>query len=235
MKGKIRFLGHAFVEFTTAADKVVLFDPWTKDDGNPGCPVDKGEIARADLVLISHDHFDHAGSARAICEATGAQLGGPAQTVARLAGEGMSAESIVNFGMGYMVGGGIELDWVKTTAVPAFHSSDTACALGTIVQAGDGTCVYHAGDTCLFGDMEMWGRLYPIDVALLPIGGVFTMDAFQASEAVSLLKPKKVIPIHYASFPVVAATADAFKQLCAEKAPNVEVIDLKAGDSCDLG
>jgi len=234
MKGKIRFLGHAFVEFTTGDGKVVLFDTWTKDDGNPACPIDKSEIAKADLVLISHDHADHAASARSICETTGAMLGGPAQTVGRLAGEGMSADNIVNFGMGYMVGGGVEFDWVKTTAIPAFHSSDTACALGTIVQVKDGTCVYHAGDTCLFGDMEMWGRLYPIDVALLPIGGVFTMDAYQASEAVCLLKPKKVIPIHYASFPIVAATADEFKELCAKKARDVEVIDLKAGESCDL-
>jgi len=235
MKGQIRFLGHAFAEFTTGDGKVILFDPWAKDDGNPTCPVNKDEIKKADLVLISHDHADHAASARFICEATGGMLGGAVQTVARIAEEGLSTENIANFGMGYMVGGGVELDWVKTTSIPAFHSSDTACALGTIVQASDGTCVYHAGDTSLFGDMEMWGRLYPIDVALLPIGGIFTMDAYQASEAVCLLKPKKVIPIHYGSFPIIAPTADEFKELCAKKAPDVEVIALGAGESVDLG
>ncbi len=234
MKGKIRFLGHSFAEFTTGSGEVVLFDPWAKDDGNPGCPVNKDEITKADLVLVSHDHADHAASARAICETTGAKLGGPVQTIARFTDEGMKTEDTVNYGMGYMVGGGVALDWVKTTAVPAFHSSDTACALGTIVQAADGTTVYHAGDTCLYGDMEMWGRLYPIDVALLPIGGIFTMDAFQAAEAVALIKPQKVIPIHYASFPIIAPNADEFKELCAQKAPGVEVIALKAGESVDL-
>jgi len=78
------------------------------------------------------------------------------------------------------LGGGVQFDWVKVVSTPAFHSSDSACPLGTIVKASDGTTVYHAGDTCLFGDMALYAKLYPMDVALLPIGGVFTMDADQA-------------------------------------------------------
>ncbi len=234
MSGVIRYLGHAFVEFTTADNKVILFDPWTKDDGNPACPIGTQEIERADLVLVSHDHFDHVGSAMAICKNTGALLGGAVQTVRRLTEEGMGAEQVVNFGSGYMVGGGVDLDWVKVVSTPAFHSSDTACAIGTIVEAADGTTVYHAGDTSLFGDMELFGRLYPLDVALVPIGGVFTMDAYQASEAVRMLNPNLVIPIHYASFPIVAKTADEFVARCAEKAPHVKVVALSAGESMDI-
>jgi L-ascorbate metabolism protein UlaG (beta-lactamase superfamily) len=234
MSGAIRYLGHAFVEFTTADNKVILFDPWTKDDGNPACPVGTEEIERADLVLVSHDHFDHIGSAMAVCKNTGALLGGAVQTVRRLIEEGLSTEQVVNFGSGYMVGGGVELDWVKVVATPAFHSSDTACAIGTIARAADGTTVYHAGDTSLFGDMELFGRLYPLDVALVPIGGVFTMDAYQASEAVRMLNPKLAIPIHYASFPIVAKMADEFISRCAETASHVKVAALSSGERINI-
>ena len=234
MAGKIRWLGHAFVEFTTFDDKVILFDPWTKDDGNPACPVGLDQIERADLVLFSHDHGDHVASAAAICKKTGALLGGPVQSVGKLVAEGFSNEQVVNFGMCYMVGGGVEFDWVKVVSTPAFHSSDTACPVGTIVRAGDGTTVYHAGDTCLFGDMALYAKLYPMDVAILPIGGVFTMDAYQAGEAVKMIKPKLAVPIHYASFPIVVKTADAFLKQCAEKAPNVEVKALSVGESLNI-
>jgi L-ascorbate metabolism protein UlaG (beta-lactamase superfamily) len=234
-KGTIRWLGHAFVEFTTGDGKVVLFDPWTKDDGNPGSPVTLAEIERADLVLVSHDHFDHVASAAAICKKTGAFLGGPVQTVKRLVADGFDEQKVVNFGFGYMVGGGVTFDWVKVVSVPAMHSSDTACALGTVVQAPDGTTVYHAGDTSLFGDMEIWGRLYPLDLAMVPIGGVFTMDALQASEAVKLLKPRMALPIHYQSFPIIAQSADEFAGLCKEKAPSVKVLAPAAGAAVPLG
>jgi L-ascorbate metabolism protein UlaG (beta-lactamase superfamily) len=170
----------------------------------------------------------------AIAEKTGALVGGPVQTMRRLTEQGFKKDQVVNFGSGYMVGGGVQLDWVTVVSTPAFHSSDTACALGNIVRASDGTTVYHAGDTCLFGDMALYGRLYPMDVACLPIGGVFTMDAFQAAEAASLLKPKKVLPIHYASFPIIAKSAEAFAALCAEKAPGVEVAAVDAGSQVDL-
>jgi L-ascorbate metabolism protein UlaG (beta-lactamase superfamily) len=234
MSGTIRWLGHAFVEFTAADGKVILFDPWTKDAGNPSCPIEANEIKKADLVLFSHDHSDHVASAAAICSNTGALLGGPVQSVRRLIEEGFKGDQVVNFGMGYMVGGGVQLDWVKVTSTPAFHSSDTACALGNIVIAADGTTVYHAGDTCLFGDMGLYGKVYPMDVAIVPIGGVFTMDADQASEAVKLIKPKIAIPIHYASFPIIADSADDFINQCKEKAPDVEVKAPQVGESVNI-
>ena len=234
MSGVIRWLGHAFVEFTTSDGKVILFDPWTKDDGNPACPIGTDDIKQADLVLVSHDHSDHVASATAICTKTGALLGGPVQTVRRLTEEGFNAEQVVNFGSGYMVGGGVKLDWVEVTSTPAFHSSDTACAVGTIVRTTDGTTLYHAGDTSLFGDMELFGRLYPMDVAFLPIGGVFTMDAYQASEAVKMLKPKLAVPIHYASFPIIAKTADEFIKQCGEKAPTLKVTALLVGQALKI-
>lgn len=234
-KGTVRWLGHAFVEFTTATGKVVLFDPWTKEDGNPGTQVTLNDINRADLVLVSHDHFDHVASAVAICKKTGAFLGGPVQTVKRLIAEGFDESKVVNFGFGYMVGGGVKFDWIEVVSTPAMHSSDTACAVGTIVRAPDGTTLYHAGDTSIFSDMELWGKLYPLDLALLPIGGVFTMDAVQASEAVRLLKPKMAMPIHYKSFPIIASTAEEFVRLCREKAPEVKIVAPEVGEPIALG
>ncbi len=234
MSDKIRWLGHSFVELTTAGGRVIFFDPWTKDEGNPSCPLGTEDIPKADLVLVSHDHFDHVGSAIPICKKTGALLGGPVQTVKRMIGEGLSESQVVNFGYGYMVGGGVTFDWAKVVAIPAFHSSDTACALGNIVRITDGITVYHAGDTSVFGDMALFGRLYPLDVAMVPIGGVFTMDANQASEAVKLLKPKVAIPIHYGSFPIIAKTAEAFVGLCKEKAPDVKVVPLAPGETFSL-
>lgn len=233
-QGKVRWLGHAFVEFTTGDGKVVLFDPWTKDDGNPGAQVTLNDIQQADLILVSHDHFDHIASAIAICRKTGAYLGGPVQTVKRLIDEGFSEDQVVNFGFGYMVGGGVEFEWVKVVSTPAFHSSDTACALGTIVMSSDGTTLYHAGDTCAFGDMALWSRLYPMDLAILPIGGVFTMDAEQASEAVKLLQPKMAMPIHYQSFPIIAQTPDQWVGLCRKKAPEVKLVTPGVGEVVQL-
>lgn len=233
-KGSVRWLGHAFVEFTTADGKVILFDPWTKEDGNPGAQVTLEDIQRADLVLVSHDHFDHVASAAAICKKTGAFLGGPVQTVKKLISEGLDEQRVVNFGFGYMVGGGVNFEWARVVSTPAMHSSDTACALGTIVQAPDGTTLYHAGDTSLFGDMELWGRLYPVDLAILPIGGVFTMDAMQASEAVRLLRPRMAMPIHYKSFPIIAQSAQEFVGLCKQKAPDVRVLTPQVGETVSL-
>ncbi len=234
MQGEIRWLGHSFVEYKTADKGIVLFDPWSKDDGNPACPLGNGDIERADLALISHDHFDHMGSAIAICNQTGALLGGPVQTMRKLTEQGLKDDLVVNFGYGYMVGGGVDLGWVKVTATPALHSSDSACPLGTIVTTADGTQIYHAGDTGLFSEMELYGRLYPLDLAMIPIGGVFTMDAYQAAEAVRLLNPKKVMPIHYGSFPIIAQTADEFRKLCAEKNPGVEILTPKVGETISL-
>jgi L-ascorbate metabolism protein UlaG (beta-lactamase superfamily) len=234
MNGKIRWFGHSFVEFTTSDGHVILFDPWTKDDGNPGSTTTLADITKADLVLVSHDHFDHVASAVAVCEKTGAMLGGAVQTMAKIGEAGFDKEKMANFGMGFLIGGGLDLDWVSVRATPAFHASDSSVPIGLIVRASDGTTVYFAGDTGIFGDMALWARLYPVDLAILPIGGIFTMDAYQASEAVKLLNPKAVMPMHYGSFPIIAKTADEFVRLCDEKTPGVRVIVPAPGEGVDL-
>lgn len=233
-KGSISWLGHAMCVFNTGDGKTVLFDPWTKDDGNPGSDIGLGQIQKADLVLLSHDHFDHTTSAVPVCQKTGALLGGLVQTMKRLIAEGFPKDQVLNFGFGYMPGGGAELDWVAINATPACHASDTGVALGHIVRAADDTTVYHTGDTALFAEMEIYAQLYPMDVVLLPIGGVFTMDAKQAAHALTMLKPKLAIPIHYRSFPIIAQSADQFLELAAQKAPETKVVALEPGGTLDL-
>jgi L-ascorbate metabolism protein UlaG (beta-lactamase superfamily) len=233
-KGTVRWLGHAMCEFVTAEGKVVLFDPWTKDDGNLAAVVDLADIKKADLVAFSHDHFDHMISAAAICRKTGAQLGGSVQTLRKLQASGFPLEQSANSGRGYMPGGGVHYDWLDLYATPAIHSSDTGCAMGSIVVTPDGTSVYHAGDTSLFSEMELYAKLYPIDLAFLPIGGLFTMDANQASVALTMLKPKACVPIHYRSFPMVAQDAGEFLALAQKRAPEVKVLPLEPGEVFDL-
>jgi L-ascorbate metabolism protein UlaG (beta-lactamase superfamily) len=225
MQGKLRWLGVAFIEFITRDDKVILFDPWTKTDGSPTCPLETADIHKADLVLISHDHFDHVASAAPICKNTGALLGGPDETMKRLMkDEGLDAAQIVNRGAGYIVGGGADLDWVKIIATPAHHTSNTSAPVGTIVQTQDGTTVYHAGDTSLTGEMEMYARLYPLDVAILPIYGIATMDALQATEALRLMKPRKAMPIHFDFCAAPDETLAGFLSLCRARVPEVEIL-----------
>ncbi|QUI21313.1 MBL fold metallo-hydrolase [Vallitalea pronyensis] len=234
MNGKLRWLGLSFVEFTTADGKVIYFDPWVKSKGNPSCLLEIDDIKSADLVLVSHDHEDHIGSASDLCKNTGAILGGPTETMWRLMDEGLPKELVSNSGSGYLVGGGIEMDWVKVVATPAHHTSNTSCAIGHIVIAADGTTLYHTGDTSLTAEMAIYAHLYPLDIVLLPIGGGGTMDALQAAEAVRLMNPKKVMPMHFEWNPEPLKALEEFIGLCTMKAPQVEIIRPISSQYIDL-
>jgi L-ascorbate metabolism protein UlaG (beta-lactamase superfamily) len=229
MPGKLRWLGLSFIEFTTVDDKVILFDPWVKSKGNPSCPLEIEDIERADLVLVSHDHEDHIGSASDICQKTGAMLGGPTETMWRLIAEGLPKKLVVNNGTGYLPGGGFNPGWVKVVATPAHHTSNTSCAIGHIVIAADGTTLYHTGDTSLTAEMGIYAQLYPLDVVLIPVGGGGTMDAFQAAEAVRLMAPKQVMPMHFEWNKAPLQALDNFIKFCTKKAPDVRIIKPLAG------
>jgi len=225
MQGKLRWLSVAFIEYTTNDNKIILFDPWTKSDGNHLCPYSNEDFNNADLILVSHDHHDHIGSASSLTKRTGALLGGPDETMKRLIKEeGLKPENIVNNGGGYIVGGGAILPWAQIIATPALHTSRTSTPIGTIIILQDGTTIYHAGDTSITGEMEIFARLYPIDVAILPIFGIATMDYKQASEAVRLMRPKKVMPIHFDFCESPEKTLDSFIELCKKQNPGVDII-----------
>ena len=218
---KITWLGHAAFKIEIAG-KTVLIDPWL--DGNPTSPVKASEITEADIVYVTHDHTDHLGDAFNICKRTNATFVGTFEL------GNLAQEKGVKNVMGLNIGGRVEIQGVKLWVVHAFHTASKGAPTGVVVE-GEGKSVYHAGDTGLFGDMQLIGELYRLDVALLPIGGYYTMEAREAAEAVRLLKPKAVIPMHYKTFPVLAQSAEEFVEKVKEKAPETRVVVLKPGES----
>ncbi len=225
----IRWLGHSAFELETPGGRIVLFDPWLT--GNVLCPVEASEITAADVILVTHDHYDHYGDTVEISTRTGATVIAQSETADRLETElDLPRGNVIFDGVGMNIGGVALFDGISVTMTQAFHSSDSGSPTGYMVKLEDGTVVYHAGDTGIFEDMRLLGELYKIDLALLPIGGCFTMDAFQASKALALLQPKRAMPMHYKTFPVLAQSADEFAGLAKHHAPNVEVVILSPGE-----
>ena len=221
---KIRWLGHAGFEIELEG-KIVLVDPWL--NGNPKAACKSSEIERADIVCVTHDHGDHMGDSVEICKRTGAVFLGTYELASQAQKNG------VKEAMGFNIGGTVNVKGIKVTMVQAFHTCGSGAPTGFIIR-GEGKTVYHAGDTGIFGDMKLIGEIYKPDVALLPIGDYYTMGALQASEAVKLIKPKIVVPMHYMTFPVLAQSADEFVDLVKEKTPEVRVVVLNPGESFEF-
>ncbi|MDI9440869.1 MAG: metal-dependent hydrolase [Firmicutes bacterium] len=231
MSNQVRWLGHAAFEITSAQGKRILIDPWIT--GNPLCPVKVEELAGPDLVLITHDHHDHYGSdlPRLLGGGKGILVGQP-EVMAKAKQDGVEKEQIITGGSGMNIGGTVEIDGIKVTMTQAVHSSQEAGSpCGFIVTLEDGTVIYHAGDTGIFSSMELFGRLYEIDVALLPIGSVFVMDPEQAALALKLLQPKIAVPMHFLTFPALEQSADNFIAAANRWAPGVRVEVLQPGES----
>jgi len=224
---RARWLGHAAFSLELAGSKI-LIDPWVR--GNPSCPVELEEVRDADIVCVSHDHADHMGDAVEICRRSKAKLICVFEVGLKAQEGGVEAEKI--YGMN--VGGTVKVDGLEITLVPALHSCSAGTPVGFVVK-GEGKTVYHAGDTALFSDMGLISRLYgPIDLALLPIGGFYTMGPLEAAEAVALMEPRAVIPMHYGTFPVLVQTAEEFVKLAREKSPGTQVIVLEPGGSYEF-
>ncbi len=227
---KITWLGHS--AFLIEDDGVhVLIDPFI--DGCPTATIASADLPPIDMVLVTHDHADHVGQAVEICKKHKAALGAVVETACQLIQEGVPAEQVLNT-IGFNIGGTVSHKGFDVTMVPALHTSATGVPVGFIIRMPSGTVLYHAGDTALFGDMQLWGKLYPIDIACLPIGGVFTMDARQAALACELLQTKKVIPMHFGTFPALDPNVQAFTKELAGRAPHCECIALKPGESVSV-
>ncbi|MBX5328311.1 MAG: metal-dependent hydrolase [Candidatus Bathyarchaeota archaeon] len=218
---KVTWFGHAAFKIEIA-NKIVLVDPWL--DGNPTSPVKASEITKADIVYVTHDHGDHLGDAINICKRTGATF------VANIELGDFAKENGVKTVEGLNIGGNVEVKGIRLLVTQALHTDSRGAPTGVIIE-GEGKRVYHAGDTGLFGDMSLIGELYKPDLALIPIGGYYTMGAKEAAEAVKMLKPKAVIPMHYKTFPVLAQSAGEFAKIVKEKVPKVKVVTLKPGES----
>ncbi len=227
---KITWYGHATFKFEDAGVSV-LVDPFL--DGNPSCSTSANDVGPVDLVLITHDHADHTGQAVEICRSQKAMLGAVVGTAERLVNAGLPQECVLN-SIGFNIGGTIQHKGVAVTMIPSFHTSESGVPVGYIVRLPSGLTIYHAGDTGIFGDMALWGKLYNIDISLLPIGGVFTMDSRQAALACSMLQTKKVIPMHWGTFPVLEQGASDFATELKTQAPDCECIKMTPGESFEI-
>jgi len=218
---KIRWLGHSGFEIELI-NKIVLVDPWL--DGNPLAPIRAADIKKADIVCVTHDHSDHLGDAIQICKQTGATFVGIYELSVYAQEEGVKETVRIN------IGGTVDVKGIRISMVQAFHSSTRGAPTGFIIKA-EGKTIYHAGDTSLFGDMRIIGEIHRPDIALIPIGDYYTMGPREAAEAVKLIKPSIVIPMHYQTFPVLTPSAEGFVKIVKEKTPEVKAIVLKPGEA----
>ncbi len=215
----ITWLGHSAVKIK--GSKTIYVDPFLSD--NPAASTSPNEITEADVVVVTHDHSDHIGDSFAICKKTGAVLVAIHEIAVMAGEEGITAE-------GMNIGGSIETQGVKIHMVNALHSCDKGDPAGVVIEMDEKT-LYHAGDTALTYDMNLIGEFFQPDLSFLPIGDRYTMGVRSASKAVEFTRTKKVIPIHYNTFPLVDADPNEFKKLVGD---NAEVIILKPGGSYSL-
>ena len=222
----IRFIGHATFELADDSSRL-LIDPFLAPN-NPVAGVSAEDVDPTH-ILITHGHGDHVADAVAVATRTGAHCVALVELANWLGEQGIENTSDPN------LGGTIEFDWGWVKLVQAFHTGTLPD--GTVVggQAGlvvniAGTTVYHLGDTSLFGDLRLIAESTPVDVALIPIGGHYTMDRRDAAVAAELIGAGTVIPMHYNTFPAVQADAQAFKADVESKTSS-QVVILNPGDT----
>ena len=219
----IRFLGHA--AFALEHDgTTVLIDPFLT--GNPKAAASADEVA-ADAILLTHGHGDHYGDTVAIAKRTGATVVAITEIAGEIGEEGVEA-------IDTNLGGTAEFDWGTVRLTPAWHTSTTpkgtvSTPAGLVIEFGDKR-IYHLGDTALFSDLALPKRRGHLDVALMCIGGHYTMDRFDAVVAAELVGADQVIPCHYDTFPLVETDAQAFKS-DVQNAGYAEVVVLQPGET----
>lgn len=227
---KLTFLGHAACMIETAKHRL-LIDPFLKD--NPLCDIDPADV-KCDFILLTHGHADHVGDTEQIAKANDATVIANYELAAFLESKGLKTHPL-------HIGGGAEFPFGRAQLTIAFHGSSypdehglpiyMGMPGGLLIQA-DGKTLYHAGDTALTLEMELLSRRHDIDLALLPIGDNFTMGIHDALDAIDMLKPKAVIPIHFNTFPYIEVDPTVFIEGAQLK--GVSAYLMKCGDQVDV-
>lgn len=221
---KVTYLGHS--AFLLEDSKRVLVDPWI--EGNPQSPISIAECRGADIYVITHAHGDHGlDDAVKLAKTHGGTIVGIYEIASEASNRGVERT------VGANIGGFFEVEGVKIALTNAVHSSPIGAPTGAVIEL-DGKRIYHAGDTGVFYDMKLIGELYSPDLALLPVGGHFVMGPLEAAKAIELLGVKKVIPMHYGTFPVLKGKPDELRSLLKEKGIECEIIDLRPGEAYEL-
>jgi L-ascorbate metabolism protein UlaG (beta-lactamase superfamily) len=226
---KITWLGHAAFLFETR--KKILIDPFIS--GNPTAPCSPEEL-NPDVIAVTHGHRDHLGDTIEIGKRTGCRIISIHEVANYIKSKGVFAE-------GMNKGGTVNVEEITFTMTDARHSSsidasgfsfDGGSPAGFIIKIG-GHSIYHAGDTGIFGDMQLIGELYEPELALLPIGDRFTMGIKEAVKAVELIRPDIVVPMHYNTFDVIRQDPEEFKRAVEAKI-DTKVIIMEPGESIEI-
>jgi L-ascorbate metabolism protein UlaG (beta-lactamase superfamily) len=248
LASELQWFGQAAFKITTPGGKVILIDPFiTRNPKTPKELKDLSKLGKIDLILVTHGHGDHTGDTAQLSKMTGAKVGMNADMGHTFALLGwVPYDRLIRFNKsGPIMPLG---DNIRITMVHAEHSSEVVHTdpttkkktlhpggepSGYIIELENGFKIYHAGDTGVFSDMKFIGEYYKPDLALLPIGGHFTMDPAHAAYAVrNLLKVSKVIPMHYGTFPPLKGTPEELKKHL--EGFDTEVIVMQPGDKRNL-
>jgi L-ascorbate metabolism protein UlaG (beta-lactamase superfamily) len=225
----LTWLGHAAFRIDSPGGKRIYLDPWL---GNPKCPEQEKTPDRVDLIVLTHGHDDHVGDTVELWKKFSPPVVANVELRGWLGGQG------VDFDIAHAPnkGGTVEIDGIGITLTNAHHSSSANDGTylgepaGIVLKLENGTALYFAGDTCVFGDMQLIGRIYEPDVAILPIGDHFTMGPREAAVALELLGVRRCVPCHYGTFPLLRGTPDELRRL----APDAEIIAPEPGESVSL-
>ena len=227
----LTWLGHASFRLDSVQGKRIYVDPFL--NGNPSCPEEERSPEHVDVVAVTHGHVDHVGDAVALVQQHKADVVAQVELKGWLGSQGAPVGDVP----GLNKGGSQEIDGIRYTLTNAFHSSSSpereylGESCGLVVRLEDGKTVYFAGDTCVFGDMQLIGRIYRPDVACLPIGDHFTMGPDEAAVALELLGVARCVPCHYGTFPVLTGTPGRLSELAPA---GTEVVELRPGESLSL-